>query len=51
MNTPDLSIKNLPRAYYGSNYDRLTRVKPRYDPDNIFTFPQSIPLPVVSVHA
>ncbi|MFE1625924.1 FAD-binding oxidoreductase [Brevibacillus reuszeri] len=43
VNTPDLSIKNWKQAYYGGNFDRLTRVKARYDPKNIFNFPQSIP--------
>ncbi|KQL51289.1 FAD-dependent oxidase [Heyndrickxia shackletonii] len=43
VNTPDLSIENWPKAYYGSNFERLTRVKAKYDPDNVFNFPQSIP--------
>lgn len=43
VNTPDLSIKNWQKAYYGNNFERLTRVKARYDPNNIFNFPQSIP--------
>jgi FAD/FMN-containing dehydrogenase len=43
VNTPDLSIKNWPEAYYGGNFKRLTRVKAKYDPDNVFHFPQSIP--------
>jgi FAD/FMN-containing dehydrogenase len=43
VNTPDLSICNWPKAYYGSNFQRLTQVKAKYDPDNIFRYPQSIP--------
>ncbi|UOF92911.1 FAD-binding oxidoreductase [Fodinisporobacter ferrooxydans] len=43
VNTPDLSIKNWPQAYYGGNFARLTRVKSKYDPENIFHYPQSIP--------
>ncbi|WP_428993742.1 FAD-binding oxidoreductase [Brevibacillus choshinensis] len=43
VNTPDLSIKNWPEEYYGSNFERLTRVKAKYDPTNFFHYPQSIP--------
>jgi len=30
-------------AYYGKNLQRLGRIKQKYDPDNRFKFPQSIP--------
>ncbi|MEI4828619.1 FAD-binding oxidoreductase [Bacillus sp. FJAT-53711] len=43
VNTPDLSIEKWPEAYYGNNFKRLTQVKAKYDPENIFKFPQSIP--------
>ncbi|MDF9409157.1 MAG: putative FAD-linked oxidoreductase YvdP [Pelotomaculum sp. PtaB.Bin013] len=43
VNGPDLSIKDWPKAYYGSNFKRLTEVKAKYDPENVFNFPQSIP--------
>ncbi|MEE6450695.1 FAD-binding oxidoreductase [Gottfriedia acidiceleris] len=43
VNTIDLSIKNWRREYYGSNFEQLTRVKAKYDPKNVFHFPQSIP--------
>jgi len=43
VNTPDLSIKNWSKAYYGRNFERLTKVKAKYDPENVFNYPQSIP--------
>jgi hypothetical protein len=44
--TQDLSISNWPEEYYGNNFVQLTQVKAKYDPENVFHFPQSIP-PVV----
>lgn len=44
VNTQDLSIKDWPEAYYGGNFARLTQVKAKYDPENVFHFPQSIPI-------
>jgi FAD/FMN-containing dehydrogenase len=30
------------RASYGSNYDRLAKIKAKYDPDNLFRVNQNI---------
>jgi FAD/FMN-containing dehydrogenase len=45
QNFPDPELKNPARSYYGRNLDRLQRVKAAWDPDDVFTYPQGIPLP------
>lgn len=42
LNYIDENLKNWQYAYYGKNYDRLRRIKSRWDPDNFFHFKQSI---------
>jgi FAD/FMN-containing dehydrogenase len=42
-NFPDPDLQDWAHAYYGSNYDRLLRVKASYDPDRFFHFHQSLP--------
>jgi FAD/FMN-containing dehydrogenase len=43
QNFPNRDIKDWPRQYYAENFSRLVRVKAKYDPDNVFRNPQSIP--------
>lgn len=42
VNWPDVCIKDWANAYYGTNYRELTRIKCKYDPEDIFHFKQSI---------
>lgn len=42
VNFPNRELKDWENAYYGRNYGRLSKIKKKYDPDNIFRFKQSI---------
>jgi FAD binding domain-containing protein/berberine-like enzyme len=41
-NYPDINLINWESAYYGENYNRLQKVKNKYDGRNIFRYEQSI---------
>jgi FAD/FMN-containing dehydrogenase len=43
QNFPDPELQDWAGAYYGPNYQRLVRVKARYDPAGFFRIPQSLP--------
>ena len=43
QNFADPELEDWQHAYYGPNFQRLVRVKARYDPDNVFHFHQSLP--------
>ncbi|HEY4333708.1 MAG TPA: FAD-binding oxidoreductase, partial [Ilumatobacteraceae bacterium] len=45
QNYVDAGLPNFAQAYYGANLPRLQQLKAQYDPANVFSFPQSVPLP------
>ncbi|MEV0292602.1 FAD-binding oxidoreductase [Nocardia sp. NPDC050710] len=43
VNVPNAAAANWEREYYGPHRERLRRVKTAYDPENVFSFEQSVP--------
>ena len=43
QNYIDPTLRNWQSAYYGANLKKLVEIKNKYDPDNRFSFAQSIP--------
>lgn len=43
VNVPNAAAADWEREYYGPHRQRLRRVKTAYDPDNVFSFEQSVP--------
>ena len=44
VNVPNAGVPGWD-AYWGANVDRLRTIKAKYDPDNVFNFEQSVPVP------
>ncbi len=44
VNVPNAAASDWEREYYGANAERLRTVKATYDPGNVFTFEQSVPV-------
>ena len=50
QNFPDRTQVDWQHAYYGENFPRLVETKRTWDPDNLFRFPQSIPVSLSLPH-
>ncbi|MFJ6783046.1 FAD-binding oxidoreductase [Streptomyces yangpuensis] len=43
VNVPNVGMQDWETAYWGSNFDRLRKIKAEYDPQHVFTYEHSIP--------
>ncbi|MFB7439919.1 FAD-binding oxidoreductase [Streptomyces mirabilis] len=43
VNVPNIGMQDWETAYWGHNFDRLRKIKAKYDPRNVFQYEQSIP--------
>ncbi|GIG89720.1 FAD-binding oxidoreductase [Plantactinospora endophytica] len=43
VNVPNIGMQDWETAYWGANFDRLRKIKAKYDLHNIFQYEQSIP--------
>ncbi|WP_405880849.1 FAD-binding oxidoreductase [Streptomyces sp. NBC_01136] len=43
VNVPNIGTQDWETAYWGRNFDRLRKIKAKYDPHNVFQYEQSIP--------
>jgi len=42
VNVPNIAMQDWETAYWGSNVDRLRKIKKKYDPHNVFQYEQSV---------
>nr|WP_274534582.1 BBE domain-containing protein [Micromonospora sp. CB01531] len=43
VNVPNIGMADWETAYWGSKFNRLRKIKAKYDPHNVFQYEQSIP--------
>ncbi|WP_328983086.1 BBE domain-containing protein [Streptomyces mirabilis] len=43
VNAPNIGMQDWETAYWDGNFDRLRKIKQKYDPRNVFLYEQSVP--------